>query len=86
MPWAEMLVTSTDEVVLPCSDEFIIVRFNRGPDGPELSRIKIVAPCNGDFRFQPEFGLPLSRDDMDVHPGFFSGEEKEPETTFAIYR
>ena len=39
-----------------------------------------------DVWFHPEFGFPVTTVNMYVHPSFFTGEEKEPETSRAKKR
>ena len=76
-PSGPTLLTSTAEMVLPRSADFIFVF----PDQPERRRQPTIAKAailsQGDLGFQPELRLPVNVLDMHMRPRLFTSEKEE---------
>ena len=82
MPCGEILVTSRPEVPSPSGSELIRTPFDDLFNLPKLPSRHAVVSRQLHPWFKPELRFPAGTMHMDVHPGFFQREEKEPVSPF----
>jgi hypothetical protein len=71
--------TSTPEVSLPSSADFILVFPNELQRGGEAALAQAVVDCEFDPRFKPEFRFSFRMVRVDMHARLFALKEEETE-------
>jgi hypothetical protein len=72
-------------VLVPSPSDFILSFLEQLQDSTNLAVGGAEVLIELDLRFHPELRFCLCRLDMDGHPGFFPGEEEDPDSTLSKY-
>jgi len=65
--------------------DFILMFFNKSPNGRKLSAPQTIIIWQVNLSFKPELGFTVAPMDMNLHSRLFAGKEEEPKARLAKY-